>query len=404
MRRCRTDRKQYFYPDLPKAYQISQEGAPICRNGALTVTLEDGTQKKIGISRIHIEEDAGKLIHEGESTLIDCNRCGVPLIEIVSKPDMHSAEEAVAYLKALRAILLSCGISDCRMQEGSMRCDVNISVRRAGSETLGVRTEIKNVNSFAFVDKAIRHERERQIALLEKGEKILPETRRYDEGSGATVRMRVKESAEDYRYLTETDLLPWLVNEDDVERLRATLPELPPARACRMKKQYAISEADVQILMGDRAMADYFEEAAKGCAYPDVLVHLLLNDLLRFCTSDPFSSPVEPWRLRELAELMGSRRVNSATAKKLLGRLRTEDFSPIEIVEREGLAQICDREVITSLAERVMRETEKAVEDYRRGKTAAIKALLGKMMALSQGRADPEISETVLLEQLNRKE
>lgn len=403
-RQCRTDRKQYFYPDLPKAYQISQEGAPICTNGALTVTLADGSEKRIGISRIHVEEDAGKLIHEGNSTLIDCNRCGVPLIEIVSAPDMHSGEEAVAYLKSLRAILVSCGISDCRMQEGSMRCDVNISVRELGSETLGVRTEIKNVNSFAFVEKAIRYEFERQIALLEQGETILSETRRYDEGKGTTVRMRVKESAEDYRYLSETDLLPWCPTEEDIDRLRALIPELPRARADRMKAQYGIPSSAVDILLGDLAMADYFEEAAKGARYPETLVNLLLTDLSRFCSSDPFVAPVAPARLRELSEMMGNRTVNSATAKKLLTRLCEKDFSPTEAVEREGLSQICDRALLVSLAERAILEMAKAAEDYRSGKTAALKALLGKMMALSQGRADPEMSETVLLEQLNRKE
>lgn len=401
---CKTDRKQYFYPDLPKGYQISQDAYPICKNGGLTVTCEGGTPKRIGIARIHIEEDAGKLIHREGETLIDCNRCGVPLIEIVSMPQLSSGAEAVAYLKALRAVLVCCGISDCRMQEGSMRCDVNISVRQKGSEALGVRTEIKNINSFAFVEKAIRYEAERQIELLERGETIVSDTRRFDEKSGKTIRMRIKEKAEDYRYLGETDLLPLCLTPSDVDRLASMLPELPYARAERMKAQYGLADADVRILLSDYALADYFEAAARDARHPALLGHMLLSDLLRFCESEPFSSPVSVVRLRELADLTGDRVINSATAKKLLGRLMKEDFSPTEAVEREGLAQICDRDALLLLAERAVGEMPKAVGDYRRGKAAARTALLGKMMALSSGRADPEMGEAILLELLNREE
>ena len=400
----KTDRKQYFYPDLPKGYQISQDAYPICKNGGLTVACEDGTEKRIGIARIHIEEDAGKLIHRDGETLIDCNRCGVPLIEIVSMPHLSSGAEAVSYLKALRAVLVCCGISDCRMQEGSMRCDVNISVREKGSDALGVRTEIKNINSFAFVEKAIRYEAERQTDLLERGEEVLSETRRFDEKSGKTVRMRIKERAEDYRYVSETDLLPLCLTPSDIDRLALMLPELPSVRAERMKAQYGLTDADVRILLSDYALADYFEAAAEDARHPALLGHMLLSDLLRFCRSDPFSAPVSVARLRELADLTGDRVINSATAKKLLGRLIKEDFSPADAVERAGLAQICDRDTLLKLAERAVLEMPKAVADYRRGKAAARTALLGKMMALSSGRADPEMGEAILLELLNREE
>lgn len=403
-RLSRTDRKQYFYPDLPKAYQISQNHAPLCQNGRLTFSSENGRQKTVDVVRIHIEEDAGKLIHVGEETRIDCNRCGVPLIEIVSAPQLSDGAEAVAYLKALRAILLTCGISDCRMQEGSMRCDVNVSVRRWGSDTLGVRTEIKNINSFSFVERAIRYEAERQIELLERGETVRSETRRYDEATGTTVCMRVKERAEDYRYLTETDLLPIRLEEAEIERLRAELPELPAARQARLVRQYGLALADAQILVGERALADYFEEAAEHTGFPTLLVHLLLSDLLRYCEQDPFSSPVSASRLGELAELMGKRTVNSATAKKLLAKLREADFSPAETVRREGLEQICDEARIAALVMRAVEELPRAVADYHGGKKAALQALLGKMMAYSLGLADPEICERLLLQRLKRED
>lgn len=400
----RMDRKQYFYPDLPKAYQISQYRAPICESGFLEIETAVGTNKKIGISRIHIEEDAGKLIHVGNQTRIDCNRCGVPLIEIVSAPDITSGEEAVAYLKSLRAILLSCGISDCRMQEGSFRCDVNISVRRRGSERLGVRTEIKNINSFSFVEKAIRYETERQMTALESGVRVRSETRRYDEATGTTVCMRVKEQAEDYRYLTEPDLLPIRLEEADVARLRAALPELPTARAERFVRQYGIAAISAKIIADDRALADYFEEAARASHFPCLLVNLLLSDVLRFCENDPFTCPIAPQRLCELAELLGNKIINSVIAKRLLSRLAKEDLSPAEIVAAEDLAQISDPARLLAMAERVMLEMPRAVADYRGGKRAALKALQGKMIALSTGRADPEACERILIQRLNEED
>ncbi|MBR2019036.1 MAG: Asp-tRNA(Asn)/Glu-tRNA(Gln) amidotransferase subunit GatB [Clostridia bacterium] len=395
-----TDRKQYFYPDLPKAYQISQDESPLCKNGFLTVSTKEGT-RRVAISRIHIEEDAGKLIHRGAHTFVDCNRCGVPLIEIVSAPDLRSPEEASAYLRKLRSILLTCGISDCRMQEGSLRCDVNISLRPFGSETFGVRTEIKNLNSFAFVEKAIAYEIARQTEALLQGNVPIPETRRFDAAAGKTYPMRAKETSVDYRFLPEPDLPPIWVSEEDIERLRTTLPELPDARALRLAQAYGLTVYDASVLVSEPQLADFFEAGAGKTDYPKLLVNLLLSELLRHCASDPFSSPVSASRLAELSQLMGEGTVNSATAKKLLLRLLDGDLDPRLTVKREGLAQVRDREQLLTLAERAMEEQPRAVTDYRNGKSAALRALQGKVMALSGGRADPILLESIFLELLS---
>ena len=398
----RMDRKQYFYPDLPKAYQISQEAIPLCRNGFLTLPTSNG-ERRINIERIHIEEDAGKLIHEGNETLVDCNRCGVPLIEIVSAPDLRSPEEASAYLRKLRSILLTCGISDCRMQEGSLRCDVNISLRPLGTDRMGVRTEIKNLNSFAFVEKALAYEIERQGQLLTKGEPLMPETRRFDVASGKTFPMRTKETAVDYRFLPEPDLPPLLVGEEEIERIRRELPELPDIRAARMIKTYGLTAYDADVLVSDPLLADFFELGGKQTAYPKLLVNLLLTDLLRYCTSDPFSSPVSASRLAQLAQLLGEGTINSSTAKKLLLRLLDGDLEPRRTVLLEELGQIRDRARLSELALRVISEQPRAVSDYQNGKSAALRALQGRAMAVSGGRADPVLLEAILLELLSPK-
>ena len=398
----RMDRKQYFYPDLPKAYQISQEELPLCYGGELAISMPNGT-RRIGIARIHMEEDAGKLIHEGDQTLVDCNRCGIPLIEIVSEPALRSPAEASAYLRKLRSILLACGISNCRMQEGSLRCDVNISLRPVGSSCMGVRTEIKNLNSFAFVEKALAYEIARQEKLLENGEAITSETRRFDETSGKTLPMRVKETAVDYRFLPEPDLPPLWIGEEEIEAFCRRLPELPDARAARLVRSYGLTPYDADVLISEALLADFFEQGAKHTAYPKLLVNLLLSELLRHCTSDPFSSPVSAERLAEVAELLGEGSINSTTAKRLMLRLREGDLSPRETVLREGLGQIRDRAQLSALAQRVLSEQPRAVSDYQNGKTAALRALQGRAMAASGGRADPQLLESLLLELLSSK-
>ena len=395
-----TDRKQYFYPDLPKAYQISQDESPLCKNGFLTVSTKEGT-RRVAISRIHIEEDAGKLIHRGAHTFVDCNRCGVPLIEIVSAPDLRSPEEASAYLRKLRSILLTCGISDCRMQEGSLRCDVNISLRPSGSKSFGVRTEIKNLNSFSFVEKAIAYEIARQKEVLARGGDVVCETRRFDATDGKTYPMRAKETSVDYRFLPEPDLPPIWVSEKDIERIRTELPELPDAREARLIQTYGLTPYDASVLVSEPMLADFFEEGAPLTEYPKLLVNLLLSELLRHCASDPFTSPVSARRLAELSQLLGEGIINSATGKKLLLRLLDHDFDLRLTIEREGLAQICDREQIFALAKRVLEEQPRAAADYRNGKSAALRALQGKGMALSGGRADPILLESIFLELLS---
>lgn len=389
------DRKQYFYPDLPKGYQISQDTEPLCRNGSVRFML-DGEEHRVGITRIHIEEDAGKLIHRGDRTLIDFNRCGVGLIEIVSEPTIRSAPEAATYLRTLRDVLLACGVSDCRMQEGSLRCDVNVSVRPTGSQSMGTRSEIKNINSFSFVEKAISYEIDRQIEVLERGEKLQSETRRYDEVQGKTVRMRLKETSVDYRFLPEPDLPMIRVREDELTAIAATLPELPQARRTRLAREYGLTEYDATVLVSDAGLADYFEASVKDCAYPKICANLLLSDLLRVCESDPFSSPVSATRLGTLSSLLGEGVINSATAKKLLARLIAEDFDPSEAVTREDLAQIRDPEQLRSLVDEILRENPRAVADYRSGKIAALRALQGRAMAKTGGRADPVLTEQLL--------
>lgn len=399
----RIDRKQYFYPDLPKAYQISQANVPICRAGHLDIDTSAGT-RRIGITRIHIEEDAGKLVHTPHHTRIDCNRCGVPLIEIVSEPDLRSPEEAVAYLKALRAVLVTCGISDCKMQEGSMRCDINLSVRHRGEESFGVRAEIKNVNSFAYAEKAMRYEEKRQIDMLVRGEEIFSETRRYDEASETTVCMRVKEKADDYRYLNEPDLMPIRISDEDIARVLTRLPELPRARAIRMQAAYGISLAEAKSLFSDTALADYFEQVALQTAYPKLALNLLLSDLLHHVPAEPFVSPVRASRLGELANLVGEGKINSSTAKKLLLRLVQADFSLRETIEAEGLWQIRDEALLTNVVREVLLQQARAVADYKKGKRAAMQVLMGNIMKKTGGRADPILADRILQKELSREE
>ena len=398
--RMRFDRKQYAYPDLPKAYQISQDKYPLCKNGRLRIRTEEG-EREIRILRLHVEEDAGKLIHGEDGTLVDHNRSGVGLIEIVSAPELHTAEEVSAYLRALRGVLQTVGVSDCRMQEGSMRCDVNLSLRRRGEDTLGVRTEIKNLNSFSFAEKAVRYEIERQTALLEAGERVESETRRYNEATGRTDLMRRKERSEDYRFLPEVNLPVLRISREELDRMRKTLPELPQDREKRLVKTYGVPTGEAELLCTDPALADYFEAAAKQTAYPVRLCHLLLSELLRHCSSEPFSSPVRPARLAELAELLGEGSINGTTAKSLLARMLREDLSPRSVAEEEGLLQIRDPEILAEMAEAVLRENAGAVRDYRSGKTAALRALQGRLMAKSGGRADPVLGERLLLSMLS---
>jgi len=391
----RFDRKNYFYPDLPKAYQISQNEFPICYGGGLDVSV-DGEKKRIRIKRIHLEEDAGKLLHrDGEGTLIDYNRCGVPLIEIVSEPDMHTSAEAKAYLGELRTVLLYTGISDCRMDEGSLRCDVNVSVRKRGSTELGVRTEIKNVNSFAFAAKAIDYEIGRQTELIQSGAELCAETRRFDEASGRTVLMRKKESAADYRYFPEPDIPPLRIDRERVDRIKAELVPLPAERRRLYTGRYGVSADDARILTLSPAIAEYFESAVSKSHYPSVVANILLCDVLAKTSAEVFEPFIGAELLCETAELYGSGVISSSSVKKLLKMLDGSKLTPRQIVERESLAQINDEGVLEDVLRQVLEQDERLVSDYKNGKTAARKAIIGRAMAKSNGRANP-----VLLQKL----
>ena len=396
------DRKNYFYPDLPKAYQISQYDLPLCEHGWLDIETESGA-KRIGITRIHIEEDAGKLVHDDvHGTMIDCNRCGVPLIEIVSEPDIRSAEEAKAYLQKLRAIILYTGVSDCKMNEGSLRCDVNLSVRKKGEEKFGTRTEMKNLNSFQFIVKAIEYEYKRQVEAIEAGETIIQETRRFDASSGKTYSMRSKENANDYRYFPDPDLPPIETDDDKIARLKSEIPRLPDERKADYMERYSLSAYDGEILTTDMALADYFERAAAATAYPKLCANMIISELMRLVEGNEGPERIAPEHMAALAELCGTETINSATAKKLIRDMWEQDFDPRQKVESEGLAQINDPEKIMPWVAEAIAQNPKSVADYKKGKTAAAKAIVGKVMAASGGKANPSVIQKLVTDELSK--
>ena len=395
------DRKNYFYPDLPKAYQISQYDLPLCEHGHVDIETENGA-KRIGITRIHIEEDAGKLVHDAKlGTLIDCNRCGVPLIEIVSEPDIRSAEEADAYLRKLRAAILYTGVSDCKMNEGSLRCDVNLSVRKPG-EPFGTRTEMKNINSFQFIAKAIDFEYRRQVDALESGESVVQETRRFDADSGKTYSMRKKEDANDYRYFPDPDLPPIVITEEKLAALKAEIPMLPDERKKLYTETYGLTAYDSEVITNELAVADYFEKTACATRYPKLAANMLITDILRSYDSENGDLPVKPERLAALADLLGDGKINSSTGKKIVGELLASDFDPAVYVAEHGLEQINDRAVLEQAVREVLMSDGKSVASYKAGKTAALKALVGKVMAKTGGKANPvmvnELTQALIIE------
>lgn len=401
-RLSREDRKNYFYPDLPKAYQISQFDLPLCVGGYVDI-LSDGKPKRIGITRIHIEEDAGKLIHDDSGTLIDLNRCGVPLIEIVSEPDIRSAEEAADYARKLRSILLAAGVSDCKMNEGSLRCDVNLSVRKRGETDLGTRTEMKNINSFSFVEKAVEYEYRRQVELLKSGGKVVQETRRFDAQSGKTFTMRVKENADDYRYFPDPDL-PWIeTTDEEIMRIKSTLPKLPDARRADYIAM-GLSEKDAEQLISDPALYEFFDKAAELTEYPKLLANLTLGELLSLTDGDIKAGPAA---LAKVADLAGEGTINSSTAKKLVRAIceasgAGKTFDPVRYVEENKLAQIRDEALLREYVTKALEADPKAVAAYKAGKSNAAKAIMGKIMAKTGGRGDPVILDRLLYEELSK--
>ena len=399
-------RKNYFYPDLPKGYQISQYELPVVAGGHLDIDV-DGTPRRIGITRAHLEEDAGKSLHEDFAgmTGIDLNRAGTPLIEIVSEPELRSAAEAVAYLKALHSLVRYLGISDANMQEGSFRCDANVSVRPAGSTTLGTRAELKNINSFRFVEKAIEHEIERQVDLIEAGGRVVQETRLYDPERDETRSMRGKEEANDYRYFPDPDLLPVVVHEDLIARLRGELPELPAARRARFVDEFGLGEYDAGLLTAERAQADYFEAvlAAGGDLDPKLAANWVNGELAAALNRDALAIEHSPVPAAALAALL--RRIADGT---LSGKLGKDVFAALwagegevdTIIEARGLRQITDTGALAAAVEDVIAAQPEQVEQYRAGKTKVIGFLVGQVMKQTGGKADPKQVNQLLRERL----
>lgn len=401
------DRKNYYYPDLPKNFQTSQFDLPICEHGYLDVEVE-GEKRRIRITRAHMEEDAGKLVHHGTSitdsdySLVDYNRTGTPLLEIVSEPDMRSAKEAVAYMEKMRAILQYVGISDCRMEEGSLRCDANVSVRPVGQKELGTKTEIKNINSFKGVERAIEYEAMRQAELLEDGGKVVQETRTWDEKEGVTKSMRTKEEANDYRYFPEPDLVPFTVSDEYIENIRKSLPELPDARKERYMKEFGLSSENAVFMTNDKATADYFEAAVDAGADPKACVNWLMGEFASQLSTDGIEiakAPVSAENLAALLKLISKGTISGKIAKKVFATMWKEGGNPEEIVKAQGLVQISDTAELSKLVDEVVGKNPKAVEDFKAGKKKAVGALVGQIMKATKGKANPR----VINELLNKK-
>lgn len=398
------DRKNYFYPDNPQNYQISQLYLPICRNGFVEVQTEQGS-KKIGIHEIHMEEDAGKLIHDEweDVSLVDYNRSGVPLIEIVSEPDMRSAEEVIAYLEKLRMIIQYLGASDCKLQEGSMRADVNLSVREVGAEAFGARTEMKNLNSFKAIAHAIEGERERQIDLLTAGEPVIQETRRWDDGKGCSYAMRSKEDAQDYRYFPDPDLVPVVVDDEWLARIRAAQPEFRSEKLERYKREFDIPEYDIEIITASKRMADLFEETTAICGQPKKVSNWLMVETMRLLKEkgmEPEDIRFSPKHLAGLISLVDARAINSSVAKEVFEVMFENDTDPEQYVEEKGLKTVQDEGALRSTVEAVIAANPQSVEDYRSGKEKAIGFLVGQTMKAMQGKADPGRINSLLRELL----
>ena len=409
-RYCKFDRKNYFYPDNPQNYQISQLYLPICRDGYVEIDVEEGLEgekastpgkKRIGIHEIHMEEDAGKLIHDEweDCTLVDYNRSGVPLIEIVSEPDMRSAEEVISYLEKLRLIIQYLGASDCKLQEGSMRADVNLSVRELGSAHYGTRTEMKNLNSFHAISRAIEGERERQIDLLESGKAVVQETRRWDDLKGTSYAMRSKEDAQDYRYFPDPDLVPVSIDDVFLEEIRARQPEFRTEKMERYRSEYHIPDYDIEIITGSKSMADIFEATVALGAQPKKVSNWLMGETIRLLKErelDPEDIRFSPEHLAKLIALAESKAVNSTVAKEVFELMFEQDMDPEAYVEEKGLKMVSDTDALRRVVEEVIAANPKSVEDYRGGKDRAIGFLVGQTMKAMKGKADPLTVDALL--------
>ena len=403
-RRCKFDRKNYFYPDNPQNYQISQLYQPICRDGGVEIETSGG-KKTIGIHEIHMEEDAGKLIHDewGDCSLVDYNRSGVPLIEIVSEPDMRSAEEVIAYLEKLRMIIQYLGASDCKLNEGSMRADVNLSVREAGTGQLGTRTEMKNLNSFKAIARAIEHEKNRQADLLEEGKKVVQEPRRWDDAREFSYAMRSKEDAQDYRYFPEPDLPPLVISDAWINEVKARQPELRTEKMARYRKEYGLPDYDTEIITGSKHLADLFEAAAKLCGKPKKVSNWLMGETMRLLKEqemEPEELTFSPANLAKLVALTEAGSINSTVAKEVFEKIFHEDIDPDSYVQEHGLKTVNDEGALRAAVERVIQENPQSVADYRNGKEKAIGFLVGQAMKAMKGKANHGLVKQLLKELL----
>ncbi len=400
-------RKNYFYPDLPKGYQISQFELPLGTNGFININV-DGTKKRIGLTRIHMEEDAGKLIH-GENlgspgkSYVDFNRTGVPLCEVVSEPDMRSPEEARAYLTELKAILEYTEVSDCNMEEGSLRCDANVSIRPVGQKELGTRAELKNLNSFKFVQKAIEYEVERQTKILDQGESVKQETRLYDSDRGETFSMRSKEEAHDYRYFPDPDLVPIVIDDAWVEEIRKTIPELPEQKRERFASSYKIPEYDAGVLTSSKPLADYFEQCAAQFPQAKIISNWVMGDLLRELKKDGRSikeCPVSPSALVNLLKLIDSGTISGNIAKGVFEEMYQTQKPADRIVEEKGLKQITDSSAIEKIVDEIIQANPSQVEEFKGGKEKVLGFLVGQIMKASKGKANPGMVNKLLKEKI----
>ena len=405
-RDSKNDRKSYFYPDTPKSYQISQFDKPLCEHGEITIG-EEGHEKVIGITRIHIEDDAGKLNHNefGSGSLVDLNRAGVPLIEIVSEPDMRSAKEAESYLRKIKSILEYIEVSDCKMQEGSLRADVNVSVRKKGASQFGTRTEMKNMNSFRSIVRAIDYEAERQIEVLENGGKVDQETLRWDDVSGKTFSMRNKEDAQDYRYFPEPDLVAIKLSEEYIQNIKNNLPELPESRKKRYLEEYALSEKDSRMLTASKYMSNLFEEALAICGNAKSVANWLLSDVSRILNEkelEPEQIPITAQNLAKMIMLIDKGTISSAIGKKVLEELFENPKDPEEIIKEKGWIQISDEGAIKEVVIKILENNPQSIVDFKAGKDRALGFLVGQAMKETKGKANPKMLNEMFLEELNK--
>ncbi|WHY29570.1 Asp-tRNA(Asn)/Glu-tRNA(Gln) amidotransferase subunit GatB [Bacillus wiedmannii] len=399
------DRKNYFYPDNPKAYQISQFDKPIGENGWIEIEV-DGKKKRIGITRLHLEEDAGKSTHTADGSLVDYNRQGMPLIEIVSEPDMRTPEEAYAYLEKLKSIIQYTGVSDCKMEEGSLRCDANISLRPVGQEKFGTKAELKNLNSFTYVQKGLEHEQVRQEKELLSGGIIQQETRRYDEATKKTILMRVKEGSDDYRYFPEPDLVELYIDDEWKEEIRASIPELPDARKARYVAEIGLPAYDAHVLTLTKEMSDFFEAAIEDGADAKLTSNWLMGEVLAYLNKQQKELKdvaLTPAGLSKMVQLIEKGTISSKIAKKVFNELIEKGGEPEEIVKAKGLVQISDEGTLRKVVTEILDNNEQSIEDFKNGKDRAIGFLVGQIMKATKGQANPPLVNKILLEEINKR-